>query len=115
VAVVAAEKGTKTAVIGTEHELLNVAEAGVYTFEVDCNKLVAGDTVELRIYKMVLTGGTPRVYIFEPIPGAQPTDGQVFISEAISNELTDAKSLQFTLKQTAGTGREFPWKVLRHS
>jgi hypothetical protein len=35
----------------------------------------------------------------------------------ISNELTDTNALRFSLKQTipAGGGRNFPWKVLKHS
>ena len=108
----AVEKGTKTATIGTEHELLNVAEAGSFQFKVDTNKLVAGDVLELRVYTIVLTGGTPQVEWSDAYPGVQ-TDDVIKVSPWITNELTDAKSVQFTLKQTNGTGREFPWKVIK--
>ena len=38
----------------------------------------------------------------------------VKVSVPISNELTDANALRFSLKQTAGVARSFPWKVLRY-
>jgi hypothetical protein len=46
---------------------------------------------------------------------AQPTDDIIKVSVPISNELTDAGSLRFSLKQTAGTGRAYPWKVLKYA
>ena len=107
--------GTQSATVTTEHFLASVNEAGVYTFHVDLVNMVAGDEVELRIYQMVLTGGTQRVAYLERFQGAQPTDGLIAISVPISNELTDTNALRFSLKQTLGTSRNFPWKVLKHS
>ena len=107
--------GTQTATVTTEHFLANVNEVGVYTFHVDLVNMAAGDYVELRIYQMVLTGGTSRVAYFMPYYGVQPTDGLIAISVPISNELTDTNALRFSLKQTLGTGRNFPWKVLKHA
>lgn len=114
-AVTAAEKGTKTAEIGVAHALLKVAEAGTFTFHVDTINMAAGDVLELRIYQMVLTGGTTRVAYFNRWDGAQTVDDLIKISVPISNELTDSESLKFELKQTAGTGRAFPWKVLKYA
>lgn len=107
--------GTQSATVTTEHFLSNVNEAGVYTLHVDLNAMVAGDYVELRIYQMVLTSGTARVAYLETFTGAQPTDAKIAISVPISNELTDAQALRFSLKQALGTSRDFPWKVLKHS
>lgn len=106
---------TQSATVTTEHFLASVNEAGVYTLHVDLVNLAAGDEVELRIYQMVLTGGTQRVAYFERFQGAQPTDSLIYISVPISNELTDTNALRFSLKQTLGTSRNFPWKVLKHS
>jgi hypothetical protein len=107
--------GTQAATIGTEHTLLDVAIAGVFSFHVDSNAMVAGDILELRIYQIILTGGTRRVaYYSGPYTDLQPTDDKIKISVPIANDLTDAGALRFTLKQTAGTGRSFPWKVLRY-
>lgn len=113
-AVTALGSGTKTAEIGVEHVLQKVAEAGVYTFHVDTNAMAAGDTLELRIYQMVLTAGTARVAYFQNFQGAQVSDDLIKISVPISNELTDSEALKMTLKQTTGTGRAYPWKVLKH-
>lgn len=114
-AVTAQGSGTQTAVIGTEHTLLDVAVAGTYTLHVDGVNLAAGDSVEIRIYQMVLTGGTRRVVYYHRYDGVQPADEMIKISVPISNELTDAGALRFTLKQIAGTGRAYPWKVLKYA
>lgn len=113
-AVTSAGSGTQTATVTTEHTLLDVATAGVYTLHVDTVNMVAGDILELRIYQIILTSGTRRVAYIGVYYGAQPTDDVIKISVPIGNELTDAGSLRFTLKQTFGTSRNFPWKVLTY-
>ena len=114
-AVTAQGSGTQSATVTTEHTLLDVAVAGTFTLHVDTVNMVAGDVVELRLYQIVLTGGTRRVAYYARFDGAQPTDDLIKISVPISNELTDAGSLRFTLKQTFGTSRNFPWKVLKYA
>lgn len=114
-AVTAHASGTQTAVIGTEHFLSSPNVAGTFTLHVDCNAMQAGDTVELRVYQIVLTGGTARVVYLGTFTGVQSADDQIKISVPVSNELTDTNSLRFSLKQTAGTGRAFPWKVLKYA
>lgn len=114
-AVTAQGSGTQTAVISTEHFLTSPNTSGSYTFHVDTVNMVAGDSIELRVYQIVLTGGTTRVAYYQRYDGAQATDDLIKISVPISNELTDTNSLRFSLKQTTGTGREFPWKVLKYA
>jgi hypothetical protein len=114
-AVTAFSSNTQSATVTTEHFLANVNEAGVYTLHVDLVNMVAGDFLELRVYQMVLTGGTARVAYLMTYQGAQPTDSLIAVSVPISNELTDSQSLRFSLKQTLGTSRNFPWKVLKHA
>jgi len=124
-AVTAYASGTLTAVVGTETTFGNggspyltgtsdVASAGTFTLHVDLINMAAGDVVELRIHQMVLTAGTRRVAYIATFSGVQPTDDMIQISVPISNELTDAGALRFTLKQTRGTARTFPWKVLSY-
>jgi hypothetical protein len=107
--------GTQTAVITTEHTLADVNLAGTYTLHVDTINLAAGDVVELRVYQMVLTAGTRRVCFFTQFHGAQPVEDLIKVSVPISNELTDTGALRFSLKQVFGTGRDFPFKILRHA
>lgn len=114
-AVTAQGSGTQTATVTTEHTLLDVAVAGTFTLHVDKINMAAADQLELRIYQIVLTAGTRRVVYFASYNDAQVADDMIAISVPISNELTDAGSLRFTLKQTLGTGRNFPWKVLKYA
>lgn len=117
-AVTAFTSGTKTAEIGTEHPLPAtpfVNEAGTYVFQVDTNKMEAGDVLELRAYARILSGGTTRVAYIETYYGAQVADDKIKISVPISTELAVTEGIKFTLKQTAGTGREYPYKVLKFS
>src|SRR4051794_8343851 len=94
--------GTQTATVTTEHTLLDVAVAGSFVLSVDKVNMAAGDVLELRVYKIVLTGGTRRVAYMERFYDDQPGDDEIAISVPISNALTDAGSLRFTLKQTFG-------------
>jgi hypothetical protein len=114
-AVTAAGSGTKTvAVVNTPETLLDVSAAGTYTLHVDTVNMAAGDVLELRIYQMVLTGGTRRVAYYGVWAGAQPTDDLIKVSVPISNELTDTGALRFEINQKRGTARAFPWKVLSY-
>jgi hypothetical protein len=117
-AVTAYASGTQTATVTTEHELPdgdNVKEAGVFVFLIDTSAMVAGDVLELRIYKIALTGGTPRIVAFAQFCGAQPAHDVMKVSLPMSNSLAEADALKFTLKQTFGTGRDFPWSILKHA
>lgn len=99
---------TQTAVINTEHVLLTTGDDGTYQFFVDVNAMTATDVLELRIKTSVLVAGTIRGCYKQTLRGAQNVDGLIFVSVPISTDL----GADFTLKQTAGTGRNFPWKVL---
>lgn len=107
--------GTQTTVITTEHFLCSPNEAGVYTLHVDTINMAAGDVLELRVYQMILTGGMARVAYCEIFTGAQRADDVIKISVPISNELAEVNALRFSLKQVAGSSRNFPWKVLKHA
>lgn len=100
--------------IGTEIFLSNVNVAGVYTLHIDTSVLAAGDVLQVRVYQIVLTGGTARVCYVAQYTGAQPTDDMIKVSPPIGNELTDSNSLRFSINQTFGTARSFPWKVLSY-
>lgn len=113
-AVTAQASGTQTATIGTEHTLTDVNTSGTFTLHVDTNAMIAGDSLELRVYQMVLTASTRRVAYFQNYFDAQSADDKIKITIPISNELTDTGALRFSLKQVTGTGRSFPWKVLRY-
>jgi len=105
--------GTQTATVGTEHTLADTSAAGTYQLQVDTINMADGDTIELRIYIMVLTGGTRRVVYFDTIYDAQPADDIIKVSIPASTALSDSGAVRATLKQIAGTGRNFPWNLLK--
>lgn len=111
-----AGSGTKTvAVVGTAETLLDIAAPGTFTLHVDTVNMASGDYLELRIYQMVLTGGTRRVVYYVSYPDAQSVDDLIKVSVPVSNDLTDAGALRFELNQLrGGAARAFPWKVLRY-
>lgn len=88
-AVTAFASGTQTATVTTEHVLANVNVAGTFTLHIDTVNLAALDVVELRVYQIILTGGTQRVCFYAQFHGAQPVEDVIKVSVPLSNELTD--------------------------
>lgn len=100
--------GTQAATISTEHSLTQqVGLAGIYVFEVDTSAMQAGDTLVLRVKTKILSGGTLRVTQEETLTGVQSVPN--WRSEAIPADI----EIVATLLQSAGTGRDYPWKMLR--
>lgn len=97
--------GSQTAVISTEHDLATVTSAKVLQLVVDVSAMVSIDVLELRIYGKARTGDTERLLYFATF--AQPQTLALVASLAV----VSPHHARFTLKQTAGTGRAFPWAV----
>lgn len=114
-AVTTQASGTQTATITTEHVLADVNVTGVFTLHVDTINMAVGDVTELRVYQIVLTGGTKRVVFEQTYYDAQSADDLVKVSVPVGNDITDATALEFSLKQTLGTGQSYPWKVLKYA
>lgn len=72
----------------------------------DLNNLANGDVLEVRIYTKVLSGGTERVAYSRRYKNVQMT--KIVYSVPVPADI----SYKATLKQTAGTGRTFPWSIL---
>lgn len=98
--------GTQTAVIGTEHTLAAPTTAGVRQLVVDLVNLVAGDVVELRVKRTTLAAGAVRT--LSPAVFRGPVTGE---EQSVSIPCPSPHGATFTLKQTAGAGRAFPWSV----
>lgn len=111
-AVTVESSGTQTATLTTEHVLDTLTDAGVYVVNVDTGNMAAGDVVELRVKKPVLSGGTARILFYAMFAGVQPTEDVLKTSVPIVVDAT-AAACEVTLKQTLGTGRAFPWSVLK--
>lgn len=98
--------GTQAATISTEHTLATPTTNATYVLSVDTVNMVNGDTLELRCYDMV--DGTNYRQMWKG------TYQHVQINNAkASPPLAVTTQGKFTLKQTAGTGRNFPYSIRR--
>lgn len=98
--------GTQAATVTTEHTLTTQTTAYNAALTVDLSAMVNGDEVELRIKTKVLSGGTSREFWYSVYAHVQ---GQPNI---ITDPVTSDIEIVATLKQTTGTGRSFPWKLI---
>ena len=98
--------GTQTAVIGTEHTLASPTTGKTRALLVDVAAQVAGDIVELRISGPVLVGGTSRLILTTTFGGV------VAAPHTQSWAVIMPHGGTFTLKQTAGTARAYPWDII---
>jgi len=110
-----ASSGSQTATVNTEHSLYSTTTAGTYVLEVDINAMVAGDYLTLRIKKKVRTGDTVRtVYVHSwsgaPLSDMGDTPALMAIVQSIA--VPTVFGADFTLEQTFGTGRAYPWGVI---
>lgn len=98
--------GTQTATIGTEHVLDTISTNATYVLWVDTVNMALSDLLELRIYYEV-DAATERQSWKGTYQNVQLNPGKVSPPVPMTN------AGKFTLKQTAGTGRTYPWQVLR--
>jgi hypothetical protein len=94
-------------VIGTEHSLATSTSNGVFIYEVDMTNLAAGEVVELRVKGTTLTGGAAAQMWKDN--AVAPLINVRVQSPPVASDI----SINITLKQVSGTGRAFPWKLLR--
>lgn len=102
------DNGTTAALtIGTETVLATDTNNGTFVLEVDTSNMVLGDLLEIRIYTITLSGGTLTQSWKATYQHTQINNHK------ISPPVASDQSIKCTLKQTAGTGRTFAWKMLR--
>jgi hypothetical protein len=99
--------GTQSATINTEHTLATITTDGVFQFVVDLTNLADGDKLELRAKVKVLSGGGSVLEDLIVLEHGQSNKVFRDIARMSIHEIV------YTLKQTAGTGRSFPWSVLK--
>lgn len=105
--------GISTGTIATEIFLSSPNAAGKFRLYLDLVSMASGDFLEVRRYKMAISGGTSRVIDIGTFQGAQPVDLLVVESEEIWNSFTDTNAVRFSIKQTLGTARAYSWSVLQ--
>lgn len=106
-ALTSAASGSQTATLTTEHTLATITAAGTYVLSVDAGALANGETLTLRIKTKIRTGDTSRVVYEAAFSHAQGSPNKYSPAVPVIVEGV------FTLTQTGGTGRAFPWNVLQ--
>jgi hypothetical protein len=82
-----------------------------YQLQVDCgamtngNSTDAADETQITVYYITLSSGTERVFFRAFYKGLQADPHKITIP------CPSDISIKFELKQTAGVGRSYPWKV----
>lgn len=98
--------GSQIAVLGTEHELVIVADPGTYTINVDIAALAdSTEKLTLRIYGKAGPADPERGLFGATVDGAN-VDKLLASVPAVSPH-----HFRATLEQNGGTGRAFPWAV----
>lgn len=106
---VLSQSGTTAALtIGSETQLgSNDTNNATFVLEVDTSNMALGDELEIRIYTMTLASSS----LIQAWKGAYQ-HAQIN-NHKISPPIASDQSLKVTLNQQAGTGRTYPWKLLR--
>ncbi|MBV5305559.1 MAG: hypothetical protein J0652_02575 [Desulfobulbaceae bacterium] len=99
--------GSQTATISTVHALATSVVAGIYVLVVETTNMTAGDTVIIKINTKVKSAETSRLAYTLTYTGAQTDLNKYSVPVPVDTEIS------CTLQQTAGTGRAFPWNLLR--
>jgi hypothetical protein len=97
--------GAQAATPGSEHDLLDTSDPGIYTLWVDVAALVADEVIELRVYSNALSGGTERLTHYAEFVS---NSGQPLVRTPPYDVPWGAR---FTLTQVGGSSRSFPWSV----
>ena len=100
--------GSQTATISTEHTLATVTDAGIYVLRVDLNNLAPGDVVELRLYAKARNSSDSERLLYAASYG--PLSPEAKLTDSVP--VVAAGHFRASLKQTAGTGRAWPWAIL---
>lgn len=105
--------GTLTATGAEDTLYLNNAPAGEYepkALLLDLDLMQAGDTILVRVYYRIKSGGGLQLYDYQTYTGADGSlsDGRKLISVDL---LPNRYGVQVTLEQTAGVNRDYDWAV----
>jgi len=100
--------GSQTATIDTEHNLISaVTTNATYVLKVDAANMANGDVLKLRIKTKCRSGDTLLLAYMATFRDVQTEPLKISVPVPSDIEIT------ITLEQTDGTGRAFPWAVLR--
>lgn len=95
---------------GTEQSVYTAATNRVTQLFVNVDNMVAGDTIIIREKIKVLTGDSValvRATTLTGVNGTLPESAVIFTTDPLSGPY----GVTYTLEQTAGTNRDYKWRV----
>lgn len=99
--------GTQTSVVTTEHTLVTSTTNATFQPKIDLSNMANGDITEIRIYSKVLTGGGLN-QVWKGVY-ANVQVNPVVVGPMLASDF----SYKLTLKQVAGSARNYDWSLLR--
>jgi acetyl-CoA carboxylase carboxyltransferase component len=78
---------------------------------IDLRNMASGDTVEIRVYVMAISGGTLSRAYYQRFVNVQDDVTNYKSPLVYIPAMTATTEWKLTLKQTAGTARNFDWAV----
>lgn len=98
--------GTQAASLGVPYVLATLPGLHTYCLMVDVSEMSTSDLLELVVEVQVVEGGGWCRSYAQLLSGGQVSAG--FVSIPVPSPF----GCRFTLKQTLGVGRSFPWSVI---
>lgn len=98
--------GTQASVVGSKHSLHTTSSNGVFALMVDTSAMVNGDKLEIYIDVGFVSGAAHIQTHYSIFAHAQDDPGKVSVPVVAPFGAT------FSIKQTAGTSRSFPWCIV---
>jgi len=106
-ALASVDSGTQTATLDTEHTLSTKTADGFYVLGVDLGNMANGDITVLRIYTKMGSGESSTLAYEATYAHVQATPNVYSIPVPVTDEV------KCTLEQTDGTGRDYPWNLVK--
>lgn len=102
------DSGTTSALTpSTPSTLSTRTSAGVYAAEIDCANLAAGEHLIADVFTKTLTGGTSTKI------ESQTVSWHALAKKIIIDPIAADIEFKLVVTQIGGSGRTFPWKVLK--
>lgn len=92
---------------GTSQSLATPSTSNVYVFDIDTTNLAAGDVIEVRVQKKVLTGGTIHT-LWRATIGPSPRSEVVVSSPPVSAPF----GVTVLVQRVAGADHAYDWSLM---
>lgn len=110
-AVTVVASGTLASVVASEEQIARVQANGSYVLLIDLANMTGTDQLTLRAKQAVLSGGTRNTaYDYTPAAAGAQSDPDVLM---ISLPISSPYDAEWTLEQTAGSARNYPYDVVK--